>query len=116
MIAGRPLIVSLVDDEGCEVKLVQRWVTLTFCNRSIICCDNTYFLQRSPHLWPQKQSSWQKTNLSQPKVKIVVITTLVAMKPCRCDKKAWYKDKKLVVNGRLYGWVKLQLVNYSKGA
>ena len=24
MIAGRPLIVSLVDDEGCEVKLVQR--------------------------------------------------------------------------------------------
>jgi len=26
MIAGRPLIVSLVDDEGCEVKLVQRSV------------------------------------------------------------------------------------------
>ena len=44
-----------------------------------------------------KQSSWQKTNLSQPKVKIVVITTLVATKPCRCDKKAWYKDQKLVV-------------------
>jgi hypothetical protein len=45
-----------------------------------------------------KQSSWQKTNLSQPKVKIVVITTLVATKPCRCDKKAWYKGQKLVVN------------------
>ena len=44
-----------------------------------------------------KQSSWQKTNLSQPKVKIVVITTLVATKPCRCDKKAWYKGQKLVV-------------------
>jgi hypothetical protein len=44
-----------------------------------------------------KQSSWQKTNLSQPKVKNVVITTLVAMKPCRCDKKAWYKGQKLVV-------------------
>ena len=26
MIAGRPLIVSLVDDEGCEVKLVQHSV------------------------------------------------------------------------------------------
>ena len=26
MITGRPLIVSLVDDEGCEVKLVQRSV------------------------------------------------------------------------------------------
>jgi hypothetical protein len=44
-----------------------------------------------------KQSSWQKTNLSQPKVKIIVITTLVATKPCRCDKKAWYKGQKLVV-------------------
>ena len=44
-----------------------------------------------------KQSSWQKTNLSQPKVKIVVITTLVATKPCRCDKKTWYKGQKLVV-------------------
>jgi len=42
-----------------------------------------------------KQSSWQKTNLSQPKVKIVVITTLVATKPCRCDKKAWYKGQKV---------------------
>jgi hypothetical protein len=35
-----------------------------------------------------KQPSWQKTNLSQPKVKIVAITTLDAMKPCRCNKKA----------------------------
>ena len=45
-----------------------------------------------------KQSSWQKTNLSQPKVKIVVITILVAMKPCRCNIKAWYKGQKLVVH------------------
>jgi len=50
-----------------------------------------------------KQSSWQKTNLSQPKVKIVVITTLVATKPGRCDKKAWYKGQKLVVEGAEYG-------------
>jgi hypothetical protein len=31
-------------------------------------------------------------------VKIVVITTLVATKPYRCDKKAWYKGQKLVVD------------------